>query len=678
MTTENSVPAAPESPSLADLITPTPDKPGRVAETLQRAQLDSHPRVEKVKEAKKKPPSSLVRTRWYALEVRILVEISPGVYSPLEDESYSADFVQDNLNLAYPGCTGVFLAELGLVIAFYGKKGSPQAGLSVEQGMEACQILGNITSWMGQVASIKVKAISLDEADELIRGMKRLEKESLRKVRLELCQRLSALQLGQNNTTLSASAKPFIPLATSSRTGVNGNGVDGSGIVPPLPLSPAPPRGAGIPCRPLMTSSSEDEGTTTDGTTTDSSVIPSKRKSRKKGSRGKKGKKGLRSRESGSETYSTTTSGGRSRKKAGVTNKIQIPEFTGTADNPERVAEDFRRWARVITFYRDYYEDEFLMSQIIGVLKGDTADVFDYTRRKGKGTKDLGVILQRMCNHYCDTLTFQEQRNFVENMNQGPRESAADFLVRVSGAVESLARDFKGTVPQEEFDTLLYDVSFNGVNEDIRHVLDSEIARHGDISADRMYDAVKTHEAYIARNKCLGHKTASPTGSSSSAPTPAPRAPIGGCFKPRFQRPTARVAVAVEDLEPSPDEIEYEAEGEEGTAMADPSSSDSGGLYIPDLLGEAPDGNWALNVRMAQAIKAEEARRKKFFACQSPDHFIRDCPAAKNGRRPPQPRGPSKNNPAPATAKGKMPPSPADLQVQVAQPPPLQQNAPGK
>ena len=97
-----------------------------------------------------------------------------------------------------------------------------------------------------------------------------------------------------------------------------------------------------------------------------------------------KGKKGFRSEtgESGSETSSTVTSGRKSRKKAGVTNKINIPEFTGTADKPGKVAEDFWCWARVVTFYRDYYEDEFLMSQIIGVLKEDAADVFDFSRKE--------------------------------------------------------------------------------------------------------------------------------------------------------------------------------------------------------------------------------------------------------------------------------------------------------
>ena len=177
-------------------------------------------------------------------------------------------------------------------------------------------------------------------------------------------------------------------------------------------------------------------------------------------------------------------------------------------------------------------------------------------------------------------------------------------------------------VHQEEFDTLLYDVPFNGVKEDICHVLDSVMAQHGELDVDKMYDAVKTHEAYMARKECLSHKTGFDTTPSSSAPTPAPRAPIGGHFKPRFQRPTARVAVAVEDLGPSPEEAEYEIEGKGDTAMADSSSNDSGGLYIPEFLREAPDGNWGLNVRMAQAIKDDEAKRKKCFACQSLDHFI--------------------------------------------------------
>ena len=595
-----------ESQGLADIITPSPENPGRVAETLQRAQLDSVKGVEKSKEMKKRSPSSPVRPRRYALEVRILVEVSPGSYAPPEDESYSADFVQDSLNLAYPGCTGVFLAEPGSVIAFYGKKGSPQAGLTVEQGMEACKIIGNITTWMGDIATIKVKAISLNEAAELVRGMKRLEKESLRKARLDLCQRLSCLQLGQNNTTLSTSAKPFVPLATSSKVGVVGNGgiPNPSDLPPPPTTAPRQLSGMGIPRRPPVVSSSEDDGTTTDGTVTDSSVASSKKSSHhKRGQRGNKKKSKGESGESGSETSSTTASKRSwSHKKSGVTNKIQIPEFTGVADKKERIAEDFQRWARVIAYYRDYYEDEFLMSQIIGVLKDNAADVFDYIRKKDGGTQDLGVIMQKMRKHYYDTLTFREQQNTVENLRQGPTESAADFLVRISSAVGSLERDFRGTVPKEDFDTLLYDVSFNGVNEEIRHALDSEMARYGKLDADRMYDAVKTHEAYMARHQHLRTKPNQP----STTPTPVPRAPVGGHFKPRFQRPSAHVAAAVEDLSPTPVDIEYEMEGSAEEESTTTPSGGTGGLFIPEFLEDLPDGG--LTMKMAQAIKAEEEK----------------------------------------------------------------------
>ena len=88
----------------------------------------------------------------YALEVWIKAETSPGNFTPLEEESYSADFVLDTLNLTYPGCTGVFLAEPGHAIAFYGWKGSVRVGLTVEQSMEACKLISSIPIWMGYAA----------------------------------------------------------------------------------------------------------------------------------------------------------------------------------------------------------------------------------------------------------------------------------------------------------------------------------------------------------------------------------------------------------------------------------------------------------------------------------------------------------------------------------------------
>ena len=158
----------------------------------------------------------------------------------------------DTLNLAYPGCTGVYLANAGHLVAFYGKKTKPGAGLSLEQGMEAYCLVTEIPTWMGSLARYTVHAISTTEAQELVQGLKLLEKEYFRKVHLELTNRLPSLHLGQTNSSLSASAKPFVPLATSSITAM--------GILPP--------GGTTLPY------TTDDDGFTTDATS------PKKKKNR--------------------------------------------------------------------------------------------------------------------------------------------------------------------------------------------------------------------------------------------------------------------------------------------------------------------------------------------------------------------------------------------------------------
>ena len=122
----------------------------------------------------------------YALEVWIKAETSPGNFTPPEEESYSADFILDTLNLTYPGFTGVFLAEPGHAIAFYGCKGSERAGLMVEQSTDACKLISSIPIWMGYAAKIKARAISLQEANDMIMGLKRLDKEELKKAHMEV------------------------------------------------------------------------------------------------------------------------------------------------------------------------------------------------------------------------------------------------------------------------------------------------------------------------------------------------------------------------------------------------------------------------------------------------------------------------------------------------------------
>ena len=161
-------------------VSPTKE-PGKKQEVLQKAQLESKNAVKQVKE--KTPPSPTTQMHRYALEVWIKVETSPGNFMPPEEESYSVDFVLDTLNLTYLGCTRVFLAEPGHAIAFYGCKGSVRAGLTVQQSTEACKLISSIPVWM---AKIKAMAISLQEANDMIVELKRLDKEDLKKACMEL------------------------------------------------------------------------------------------------------------------------------------------------------------------------------------------------------------------------------------------------------------------------------------------------------------------------------------------------------------------------------------------------------------------------------------------------------------------------------------------------------------
>ena len=108
----------------------------------------------------------------------------------------------------------------------------------------------------------------------------------------------------------------------------------------------------------------------------------------------------------------------------------------------------------------------------------------------------------------------------------------------------------------------------------------------------------------MAHHQCLRTKPNQP----SVTPTPALCAPVGGHFKPRFQRPSAHIAAAVEDLGPTPVDIEYEMEGDVREDSTDAPSGGSGGLFIPEFLEDLPDGG--LTMKMAQAIKAEEEKQK--------------------------------------------------------------------
>ena len=148
------------------------------------------------------------------------------------------------------------------------------------------------------------------------------------------------------------------------------------------------------------------------------------------------------------------------------------------------------------------------MPLVVSSLTGDASDVFNWILSLNHGDpQDLTTLLQMLREHYCGSLTFREQRNTIENLHQKPNEAAIDFLIWVGTSVSNLAKDWKDELTEGELRALQCEVSLNGVKEEIRHVLDSEMAkRDGHLTPQQMYEAVKRYETYVAQNKRLDGK----------------------------------------------------------------------------------------------------------------------------------------------------------------------------
>ena len=215
----------------------------------------------------------------------------------------------------------------------------------------------------------------------------------------------------------------------------------------------------------------------------------------------------------------------------------------------------------------------------------------------------------------------------------------ANFLVRVSGAVDGLARDWKGVISQHEIKALLSEVFIIGVQEEFRHVLNSEMARYGELTEEQMYNAVKRHKVYLGRTKCLRGGGITPTTPQKSTPSRT----SNSLFKPPFQKMTVFVAAPLHEPDPTSADSGFDAT-KESASNADDASDDHSSLYIPDFLGEANDGEWGLTIRMARGIQVDEQQQKHCFVCQSPDHFVRNCPQAKKCTKAPAAEGASQNN----------------------------------
>ena len=178
------------------------------------------------------------------------------------------------------------------------------------------------------------------------------------------------------------------------------------------------------PIRGLYPQTSDDDATSDVGL-----VDPtSHRKGRR--NRGNRGSQSGESSDSSHSARSSTSSGGRKKKKDGFSSKIHIQEFGGKKGHSGDVTDAFRQWARCITYYRDYYEDSYLMPLVVSSLTGDASDVFDWILSLNQGEpQDLTTLLQMLREHYCGSLTFREQRNTIENLRQKSNEAAIDFLI---------------------------------------------------------------------------------------------------------------------------------------------------------------------------------------------------------------------------------------------------------
>ena len=291
--------------------------------------------------------------------------------------------------------------------------------------------------------------MSISEASEIVAGCKRLEKENWRRAHWELQKWFSAMQV---DSVLSATARPFQPQVAPHLS----NEDDGPPVYPPRSgWSGSHPTPGLVPTSPVRRTSlghphsSDDDGASSDASNHDRPL------------RRRPGSRGSQKSRSDSDSDDTHTSGRRRKKKDGFSSKIQIPEFGGKKGQPNDVANAFRQWARCITYYRDYYEDSYLMPLVVSSLKGDASDVFDWTWSiTPGGAQDLSTLLQMLHEHYCGSYTFQEQRNMVENLRQGVHEDAMDFMIRVGTSVSNLGKDWKDQLTDEELQSLQYEVFF--------------------------------------------------------------------------------------------------------------------------------------------------------------------------------------------------------------------------
>ena len=157
LTGDESVTPVPQPSRLRALSALMSTEPERKTEAIQRAQIGSLMGANsndepQNKSPKRQTPASGARPKRYALEMWVEIDTGAGVHATPEEDSYSVDFAIDCINQAYPGRTGMYLGVAGHMLAFYGKKTNPRAGLLLDQAITASKAIANIPTWMGYFA----------------------------------------------------------------------------------------------------------------------------------------------------------------------------------------------------------------------------------------------------------------------------------------------------------------------------------------------------------------------------------------------------------------------------------------------------------------------------------------------------------------------------------------------
>ena len=264
----------PQPSGLGALSASMSTEPERKTEAIQMAQIGSLMGANsndepQNKSPKRQTPTSGARPKRYALEMWVEIDTGTGVHAAPEEDSYSVDFAIDCINRAYPGCTGMYLGVAGHMLAFYGKKVNPRAGLLFDQAITASKEIANIPTWMGYFAMWRVKCISTSEVGETLAGCKRIEKENLRHARYELQQRFSALQVGSSLSTTVQPFQPRVTLQSSREDNTPRSSPVQHGLAGSSPILGFAPDSTLRRAFPSHHQSSDDDGVSTDTTIAD-------------------------------------------------------------------------------------------------------------------------------------------------------------------------------------------------------------------------------------------------------------------------------------------------------------------------------------------------------------------------------------------------------------------------